>query len=303
MITADLDVCYNVLRERGLIYCRNPACGVTIGSYLDGPRTVVNLFNVREMLFEPQLLYSVGNSDVQDIVLLLKFADDGCKLDDGDIEKAKSYVLEPYTSRVKVPTPKSVVPKSEPVSPLKRKRGTGNLKEPMVKIPKSVFDAMRVGHVEKILPTVPPSLEKLPPFSTIVSLPSSSVITASKTPIPSAVVAPVSTKLIEMYLPSTSMAPLPSTSSSAMSLPSTSALFLPSTSSSANASSSPAAIMHNDVVLGVSTDEPNPIESINVGSIEEFERYYPIPDMPVGDTPDLDDFQIIEQDLFEFFGL
>lgn len=90
-------MCFNIMRERGLVHCRNPTCGAVLGSYEEGAVIIVHLFNVREMFFEPQLHYSreVGGPIPQDYVVVMKFGDDESPQDISDSVRAKSYVLDP----------------------------------------------------------------------------------------------------------------------------------------------------------------------------------------------------------------
>lgn len=97
MVTADFAVCFNIMRERGLVHCRNPTCGAVLGSYEEGAVIIVHLFNVREMLFEPQLHYAreVGETAFESYVVVMKFGDGDNPLDISDGARARSYILDP----------------------------------------------------------------------------------------------------------------------------------------------------------------------------------------------------------------
>lgn len=226
MVSVDFDDCYNVLCERGLIHCRNPSCGNVIGSYVEGSKVMAHLFNVREMLFEPELQYTRDASVpvVKDVVILIKFGDGN--LDAADLLKARTYYLEPVSSRSVFSTVKPVGTRP-PVGTMKRICSSNRRVEPMVKIPKSIIEVVCPGPSSL---STPSDGSKMHPTSTA---------TPSKmTPTTSRCVMPVTTQIVAST--STQLVPLATQSS------------VPVVENVVSTSSQD--VVYNDVSLGVPTE-------------------------------------------------
>lgn len=318
MTTADYAVCFNIMRERGLVQCRNPSCGTVIGSYVDGPKVMVHLFNIRELLFEPQLQYARTASlpVLKDFVVLLKFGEEGCKLDDADVIKARNYVLDPTVLRSRNLTGRPVVLRSASLPPLKRVYpGTYNVvsnREPMVKIPKSVMLSLP-GYTGAVMTSVSAGSERSPmptnvytstvTYSTPMSLPSTSLtglstptqVTMSRPPISSTVISKTLTSSSAMYLPPALQSAIspPSTSSRAVSMP----------LASTNTMSLPPAVPGNDANFGASNAEFEQSVSTEVNMTEDFDKYCQDIGILPNNPMDEGDLPVIEEDYFKLFGL